>query len=215
MNYLLLHDKETGGLDPKTSDVLTGYYAIVNEDLQIVDDLNLKLKPDGRLPNAEAGALKHNKINLAEHLADPATITYSAAIPQIEALIRKYLKKNGRYSNIRPFGYNIDFDLSFEWQHLIQKAHWDTMIHYVSVDPKRNMDFLKDAGWFPKDLGSLVSVNDYLGLPKRLAHNAKEDCLMTLDVHKVMLQIMREKKDAQGSGGGNSGQDLIALLEAE
>jgi DNA polymerase III epsilon subunit-like protein len=58
-------------------------------------------------------------------------------------------------------------------------------------------------------LGSLSTVVEYLGIPKRPAHNAKEDTLMTVDVYKKWLDIMKSKKDA-----GNS-QDLISLLEAE
>ena len=73
----------------------------------------------------------------------------------------------------------------------------------------QNVDFLKEAGWFPSDLGSLNTVVEYLQLPKRSAHNAKEDTLMTVDVHKKLLEIMGAKKD------GGSVQDLIGLLEAE
>ena len=97
-------DTETGGLDPKTSDLLTIYIAVADENFQILDELDLKLKPDGdRLPVTEPGAMKVNGIDLQKHLADPTTITYSEAKNRISAMLKKYLKKNGRYSNRFPW----------------------------------------------------------------------------------------------------------------
>lgn len=205
----LAFDTETGGLDPKTSDVLTFYGAILDNDLKVIDEIDLKLKPDGRLPIAEAQALKVNGIDIQKHLEDPATCTYSEAKVKIITLIKKHLKKNGRYSNIRPLGQNIPFDLNYTWQYLVPKSEWDNLVHYALCDTKPIVDFLKDAGWFPKELGGLGSVVEYLGIPKRNAHNAKEDTLMTIEVYRKLLEMMKAKKD------GGTQQDLISLLEAE
>lgn len=209
MKYFVLHDKETGGLDPKKCDTLTAYYGIVDENFKVVEEIYLKLKPDGdRMPIADAGALRVNGIDLKIHLSDPETITYSEAKLKIHALLAKYREK-GRWSNLRVLGYNVDFDLGFEYEHLLSKEEWEKYVHYVTADPKRYVDFLKDCGWFPKDLGTLVSVVEFFGIPKRAAHNAKEDCLMTLEVYKKLIEMMVAKKD------GGASQDLIALLEAE
>jgi hypothetical protein len=54
---------------------------------------------------------------------------------------------------------------------------------------------------------------EYLQVPKRAAHNAKEDTLMCVDAYKAMLAIMASKKN--GNSGQSQQQDLIALLEAE
>jgi DNA polymerase III alpha subunit (gram-positive type) len=207
--YLLAFDSETGGLNPKLADILTLYMSVVDEEFRVVDEIDLKLKPDTGMPRADAGALRVNGINIQDHLANPATITYSEGKVKILEFLRKYLKKNGRYSNLRPFGQNIQFDIDFVQEHLIPKDEWDKHVHYGKVDTKQCVDFLKDAGWFPRDLGSLGSVVDYLGLPKRAAHNAKEDTLMTIDVYKKIMEIMKSKKE------GGSQQDLISLLEAE
>lgn len=207
--YLLAFDSETGGLNPKLADILTLYMAIVDEEYKVLDEINLKLKPDSGLPRADAGALRVNGINIQNHLADPTTVTYSEAKKAIVSFLRKHLQKKGRYSNLRPFGQNIQFDIDFVQEHLIPKDEWDSIVHYGKVDTKQCVDFLKDAGWFPKDLGSLGSVVEYLQLPKRDAHNAKEDTLMTIDVYKKIMEIMKSKKE------NGSQQDLISLLEAE
>lgn len=206
-------DSETGGLDENKADLLTWYGAIMTEDYQIVDDLYLKLKPDGgRLPIAEAGALKVNGINLQQHLADPETVTYSEGQAKITAMIKKHLKKNGRFSNITPMGYNVPFDTRWTQKHILPPEVWLSLLHYKIWDVMQDVDFLKRAGWFPKELGSLGTVVEFLGIPKRNAHNAKEDTHMTIDVAKKVMEIMKSKKDG---GGAGPQQDLISLLEAE
>jgi DNA polymerase III epsilon subunit-like protein len=207
--FLMVFDTETGGLNPGDADLLTGYFGIVDESYQVVEELYLKLKPSDRLPIAEAGALKVNGIDIKAHLDDPETITYEAGHDKLVAMLKKYSKKTGRSINIRPMGYNVPFDIKWVQHHLLFAPEWENLLHYKHVDVMQNVDFLKDCGWFPQDLGSLGTVVDYLQLPKRSAHNAKEDSLMTLDLHKKLLEIMDSKKE------GGQAQDLISLLEAE
>ena len=210
MKYKLAFDTETGGLDPKKVDVLTLYACIVDEDYKILDEIDLKLKPDGgRTPVVEAQAMKINKIDLHAHLNNPETITYSEAKVKLVTMIEKYLKKKGRYSNITPLGQNVSFDIDFVQQHILPKEEWDSMIHYGKIDTKGICDFFKDCKWFPQELGTLESIVDFLQIPKRAAHNAKEDTLMTIDVYKEYLRMMESRKNAGQS------QDLISLLEAE
>lgn len=205
-------DSETGGLDENKADLLTWYGAIMNEDYQILDEIYLKLKPEGRLPIAEAQALKVNGIDIQQHLADPETVTYAVGRERVMSMIKKHLKKNGRFSNIMPMGYNVPFDVRWTQKHLIPQELWLANLHYKINDVMQNVDFLKKAGWFPKDLGSLGTVVAFLGIPKRNAHNAKEDTLMTIDVDKKIMEIMKNKKEG---GGATAQQDLISLLESE
>jgi len=202
-------DSETGGLSPKTSDILTLYMAVLDQDLKVLDEIDLKLKPNTGLPRADAGALKVNGINIQAHMEDPKTITNSEAKKVIVEFIKKHLKKKGRYSNLVPLGQNLQFDVDFIQEHLIPKDEWDSMIHYGKIDTKMVADFLKDAGWFPQEIGNLGSMVDFLGVPKRNAHSAKEDTLMCIDVYKRILEIMKAKKD------GGQTVDIISLLEAE
>ena len=211
MNYFAAFDSETGGLNPEVADMLTFYMGLFDENFKLVEEVDLKLKPEGRLPVADAGALKVNGIDLKAHLANPETVTYAVGRERVLAMLKRHYKKVGRSSNIRPLGYNVPFDEKFTFQHLISQADWLNVMHYKRVDVMERVDFLKECGWFPKELGSLGTVVDYLQIPKRSAHNAKEDTLMTVDVYKKLLEIMRNKKE----GGSGQQQDLIALLEAE
>lgn len=204
-------DSETGSLDPQTGDLLTLYIAVADENFQILDELDLRLKPnEGRLPVAERGALDVNGIDLQKHLENPETITYTEAKEKITKMLKKHLKKNGRFSNLVPLGHNIPFDLSFINHHVIPKSEWEKLCHYRTIDTNPIIGFLKDSEWLPSDIGNLSSVVDFLGVPKLDAHSAREDTLMTLSVYKKLLEITKAKKENSGSQ-----QDLIALLESE
>jgi hypothetical protein len=206
----LAFDTETGSLSPKSGDLLTAYFAILDENLNILEELDLKLKPNEGLPVAEAGALKVNGINIQKHIEDPATITYAEGRVRLVQLLKKYHKKTGRFNNLRAYGYNIlGFDIGWVQEYLLPEEEWRNFLHYKAVDVMQEVDFLKRVGWFPADLGTLSTVSDFLGLPKRSMHEARNDVLTTIEVDKKVLELMKSKKE------GGSAQDLIALLEAE
>ncbi len=208
-SYFFCMDSETGGLDPKKSDILTLYMAVTDEDLKIIDGLDLKLKPNDRLPICDAKALEVNKIDLQTHLVNPETITYSEAKVKITAFAKKYLKKRGRYSNLIVLGQNVAFDLAFIQEHIFSREEWDNLFSYNVEDTKSSALFLKRCGWLPKEIGTLGSMVEYFNIPKHTAHEARGDVLMTIQVYGAMINLMKSKKD------GGSNQDLISLLEAE
>jgi DNA polymerase III epsilon subunit-like protein len=211
MHYYAAFDCESGGLNPDEVDILTLYASILDEDFKHVDELSLKLKPnDGRIPIAHADALKVNGIDIQKHMEDPETVTYAEGNKAVIQLLKKYYKKSGRSSNIRPMGQNVQFDLDFIWKHLVPRNEWNSLVHHGKIDTKLCVEFMKDCGLFPKELGSLSSVVDYLGIPKRSAHDAKNDTLMCIEVYRRLIDIMKSKKDAAAAP-----TDIISMLEAE
>lgn len=208
--YFFAFDTETGGTDEKKTDLLTMYAAITDEDYKIIEEVYLKLKPNnGRLPICEAGALAVNKIDVKAHLEDPETVTYEQATKILLTMIKKYAKKRGRFCNITPFGFNVPFDKKYVWEYLIPYETWEDYFHYKDADVAQAVDFLRRVGWIPKDVARLGDVADYLQVPKRNAHNAREDTLMTIDVDRKLVEMMNARKN------GGQVQDLISLLEAE
>lgn len=206
----LAHDLETGALDPAKGDILTGYYAILDEDFKFLEELSLKLKPNDRLPIVEEKAMSVNKIDLQKHLADPETITYAEGAKRITAMVKRHLKKKGKYSNVIPFGYNIlTFDIPWAQYHLIDRTTWESMIHYKALDVMQHIETLKFHKWLPPTVGTLVSAVEYFQVPKEEAHIAKNDIIMTVGVQKKINELMDSKKE------GGTTQDLISLLEAE
>lgn len=208
-SYFVCMDSETGGLRAKQADILTLFMAVTDENFKLIDELDLKLKPNEGLPRVEGQAMAVNKIDLEKHLADPNTVTYEEAKVKIIDFAKKYLKKRGRYSNLIVLGQNVMFDLKFIWEHIVPEEEWETIFSYNVEDTKTASLFLKRCGWLPKEIGTLKSLVEYFDIPKREAHEAKGDVHMTLDTYKAMIALMESKKN-----GGNS-QDLIGLLEAE
>lgn len=208
-SYFVCMDSETGGLRAKQADILTLFMSITDEDFKVIEELDLKLKPEGRLPIVESGAMAVNKIDLQKHLEDPNTVTYTEAKVKIIAFAKKYLKKRGRYSNLIVLGQNVMFDLKFIWEHIIPEEEWETIFSYNVEDTKTASLFLKRCGWLPKDIGTLKSLVEYFNIPRQEAHEARGDVHMTLGVYKAMVSLMDSKKN------GGSNQDIISLLESE
>ena len=194
-SYFCAMDSETGGLDPKKADILTLFMSMVDEDFKVLDELDLRLKPNDRLPIVEAGAMEVNKIDLQKHLADPNTVTYEEAKKKMVAFAKKYLKKRGRYSNLIVLGQNVMFDLNFIWEHLIPKDEWEQIFSYNIEDTKTAGLFLKRCGWIPKGVGTLKSFVEFFNIAKREAHEARGDVLMTIDVYRAMINLMKSKKE--------------------
>jgi DNA polymerase III epsilon subunit-like protein len=206
----LAFDVESGGLKPSKADLLTAYFAILDEDFKILEELSLQLKPnDGGIPIVEAGAMAVNGIDLEKHLLDPNTVTYLEGSKQLVSLIKRHLKKRGRYSNIIATGYNVNFDIKWAQHYLIDEDTWDSMVHYKYLDVMQHVDMLKYHGWLPPTVGKLSSVVEFFGVPLGTAHQAKDDILMTIGVLKKIHDFMESKKN-----GGNT-SDLISLLETE
>lgn len=193
---LLVFDTETGGLDPKEHSLLTAYFCIVDKDWNILDELDLKVKPDDGVYNVQEAAMKINKIDLEEH--DKIAITYSEA----KKLLKEFLQRNkikGKRNHFMPMGQNINFDIGFIKATILpEKDYKASGINYSFLDTKQLVDYLKWSGIFPDSMRTnLGAIVDYLGLPKRNAHEAKDDVLMTIDVFKGLTDLFREK--AKGS----------------
>jgi DNA polymerase III epsilon subunit-like protein len=209
MHYLFF-DCETGGLDCEKHSLLTAYFGVYNEDFNLIDDLNLQLKPsDISLLCTTPEALKVTGINLEEHLADPQTITYEQGkVKLLELLERNKIPRKRRH--FRPCGQNIEFDINFLKTQLISDQEWRKYIHHNTIDTLRILTYLQDCGILPKDLGKLESMVRYFNIPMGQAHDAKEDIRMTVDVYKAMRKLIIDKKDGMSGIGGNS---LLEIIE--
>ena len=205
----LVMDTETGDLSTKEGDLLTLYAAICTPDFKIIDELDLRLKPNDRLPRANARALEVNKIDLKKHVESPETITYSEGKKKLVALLLKHRKKTGRYIGTTLLGQNVGFDKRFVFEYLIPESEWNDLVSYNDEDTKSATLFLKRCGWLPPDVGTLGSLVEFFNIPKRAAHEAKGDVLMTIDVYKALIALLESKKD------GGTSQDLVSLLESE
>jgi DNA polymerase III alpha subunit (gram-positive type) len=203
----LAFDTETGGLFPHKNPVLTAYFAVVGEDFGIIDELDLRIKPEAPFLEVDAGALEVNKIDLAKHVEDPRTVSREEA----SRLLVQFLKKNkpaGRSPKLRPMGHNIDFDINMIKAQLIAPETYEDLLHYGKVDTKMVIDFLKDSDWLPQDIGRLESAVRYFGITQLGAHDAKNDTLMMIEVYTKLVDILRNSKKSSVTS-----LDILSLLE--
>src|SRR5690606_25809510 len=97
-------DVETGGTVVGKHSLLTLYICVINEEFQVIDELDLKLKPDDGNYVVDREALEINGINLDEHDKDPATVTYSVGRRMFLEFCKRHM--TGRRT-LRPAGHNI------------------------------------------------------------------------------------------------------------
>ncbi|MEX1013874.1 MAG: 3'-5' exonuclease [Candidatus Paceibacterota bacterium] len=209
MHYLFF-DCETTGLDSSVHNLLTVYFGIYDEQLKLMDELDLKVKPDDldKLVITEK-AMEVTGINIDKHLADTSTITNSEAEKVILDFLEKH-KIKGKRKHFRPCGQNVAFDIDFVTKQLVPKEKWDKLVHYRPIDTLQILTFLQDCNILPKDLGNLGSQVEYFDIPMGQAHDAREDILMTVEVYKSYRKLIESAKDNMASASSNN---LLSIVE--
>ena len=209
--YKLFFDTETSGLDKDAHNLLTAYFAVCDDSLNVIDDLYLQLKPsDLSKINVTEEAMRINKINLKEHLEDKNTLTYEDASRRLIDFFEKH-KISGKKKSLQPCGHNISFDKDFIHKQLMPKEVWEKYVHYRTLDTSTACALLKDWDMLPEYVGSLTSLVDYYRIPMREAHHAKSDVLMNIEVYKYMKNMMKIKK--KNISGIVSNNTLLEIVE--
>jgi DNA polymerase III alpha subunit (gram-positive type) len=188
MNTYIALDTETGGVTPETS-LLTAYFAVLDENLCVVDELDLKVKPDDGNYVVTAQALGINKINLIEH--EKVAIPYKDA----KTPMYKFLERNYQGEKLIPVGHGIAFDVVRIRPTLISQGSWENFCSYRTLDTGQAAQFLRAAGKFPDNVsGSLGSLVAYFGIKfKGELHDARVDTLQTVAVLRELINLIKGK----------------------
>jgi len=187
MNRYLCFDTECGGLHKETS-LLTVYFAVLDSNLNILDELDLKLSPENGLYVVESQGLEINKINLVEH--DKEAIKYKEA----KTLLYKFLEKNTyNGEKFTPLGQNVIFDVERIKDVIISAGAWDNFVSHRVLDTMLVARFLQANGKLPNaDSVSLSYLVDYFGIfVEGEMHEAKTDVLATVEVYKKLVEIIK------------------------
>lgn len=192
MSKYVVFDTETGGLNAKENSLLTAYFGIYDAEFKLIDELYLYLKPDNGSYNVTKGALAVNKINLVEH-DEKATRTSDAA-----SILANFLRKNRSQSPLIPVAHNIKFDLDFLHEQLLPKKAWEKNVSYRNMDTATVARFLIDSGILPAgQLASMGKLAEYfnvyedLGVAESELHDAKADCMLTIEVYQRMQALVK------------------------
>lgn len=191
----LATDTETGGVTSGVS-LLTVYFAVLDASLNVIDELQLKLKPSDGIYHVTGEALGVNRIDLVEH--DKAAITKSEA----GALLYNFLNKHSPQgaTKLIPVGHNVAFDLQIIYSELLNKQTMQRFVSYRMLDTGVIAQFLKLTDVIPEEVsGGLGSLVKLFGVEQREAHNEKADTLMTVDVLKAMTRVVENMRVNGGS----------------
>ena len=181
-------DCETGGIGIEKS-LLTVYLEVLDEKLDMLDSLDLTIKPNDSIYHCTAEALGINKIDLVKH--DKVAIVEKAAGQMLYKFLDT-LSANGTIK-LMPLGQNVQFDIKFLQAHLISQGTWEKFVSYRVRDTGVLGNSMLDAGLIPSTVsGSLTSYCQYFGINLVDAHTASGDVKATIAVYKKMLEVLRK-----------------------
>ncbi len=182
-----LFDTETGGLK-KDMSLLTLYGYILDENLNVLDFIDLKIKPDDGIYNISAQALEINKIVLTEH--DKVAITLTEAKNQFANFVWRWALNN----KLTPVGHNVRFDVKFVKTHLLEE--WDRYFDRRHLDTASIGKFLSLSGKLSKlnqySLTELATAFE-ISFDTEKRHDAQVDAELTLKLLKNMIVQIKGK----------------------
>lgn len=184
MNKYIVFDTETGGLTSETS-LLTAYFAVLDAEFNVVDELDLRLIPDNGIYFVDPKALEVNKIDLAE--------LGKVAIPYKEAktILYKFLQKNAGEEKLIPIGQNVQFDIVRVTTDLISAGSWENFVSRRVLDTMIIAQFLVQIGKIEPEGIGLGKLIEYFNVTvEGNAHEARYDALATAKVYQEMIRVV-------------------------
>jgi DNA polymerase III alpha subunit (gram-positive type) len=180
-----LFDTETGGIRKEMS-LLTLYGHILDDNLNILDTIDLKIKPDDGVYHVNAQGLEINKINIVEHdrIAKP--------LSEVKTRFKNYICGWSLNQKLTPIGHNVRFDVKFVKTHLLED--WDRYFDRRHIDTASVGKFLALSGIVPKlKTYSLSEMAQALMIDvnEDSRHEAKFDADLTLNVLRNMTQLIK------------------------
>lgn len=180
-----LFDTETGGIRKEMS-LLTLYGHILDDNLNILDTIDLKIKPDDGVYHVNAQGLEINRINIVEHdrIAKP--------LSEVKTRFKNYICGWSLNQKLTPIGHNVRFDVKFVKTHLLED--WDRYFDRRHIDTASVGKFLALSGIVPKlKTYSLSEMAQALMIDvnEDSRHEARFDTDLTLNVLRNMTQLIK------------------------
>jgi DNA polymerase III subunit epsilon len=187
MTKLLVIDTETGGLDPLQHSILS-LAAVVWEDKQIIDSMEIKIWEGDDVVVTTPQALAINKIDLTE-LARTG-LTPSAAVAQLMEFVGKHFSLNS-YNDAILVGHNVGFDVGFS-KRLFRLAgvNWPKVFGHRTIDTSIVLQFLIIATGFPLKTPNSKEAFEFFGVTPKNAHTAIDDAMATAEMFTKIIGLM-------------------------
>ena len=193
MTRYFLFDCETGGTPEQGATLLSLYGEVLDEKLNVLDSIDLFVKPDDGVYAVHPAAMDCNKIDLQAH-HETAT-----GMRQARLEFTKFLLKNkdrdaewGRRRFI-PVGHQVEFDVHYA-KLLYDKEQagqpFEDMFTRYVIDTRSLAEVAQMSGKLPKDLTlKLGGLAKHFKMSYDGAHNAEFDTKLTLAILKELLKL--------------------------
>lgn len=187
--YYLAFDCETTGLTSKCN-ILTAYFIILNNNLEKIDELDLKIKHE--YYNVYIKALEINKIDLINH--DKTAIPILLANDMLIRFLEKYY--NDKFILI---GHNISFDINMILsnklisiqdfnKYFITEYYLDTFLICKQLKKEKKLNNCQSLSL--NKLCHYFNINpSILNINNKMFHNSKYDTLCTIELYKIIKDI--------------------------
>lgn len=193
----LAFDTETTGLNKNKCEILTAFFIVLDEEFNIVDTLDLKIKHG--FYTVYPKALEVNKIDILDHHNDKKALYMREANRKLKTFLLDN-KGNDKYI---PLGHNINFDIDMiKSNELLDDIFFSKNISHHIIDTMTVGNFLKASKILPHELSlSLVSLCNFLKLQEKdnnsqlSAHNAEYDVKMTIKLFKKFQEMVGKDND--------------------
>lgn len=180
-----LFDTETGGVRKEMS-LLTLYGYILDESLNVLDTIDLKIKPDDGIYRLNAAGLEMNRINIVEH------DKVAKSVSEVRTLFKNYICGWSLNQKLTPIGHNVRFDVKFAKTHLLED--WDRYFDRRHIDTASVGKFLALTGFVPKlNTYSLseMALAMMIDVDESKRHEANYDADLTLKVLQNMTNLVK------------------------
>jgi DNA polymerase III alpha subunit (gram-positive type) len=188
--YILI-DAETGGLDCNKHSLLTLFALLLDSKANIIDKIDLKIKPKDHVYCVCAEALNVNNINLLEH--DKIAMAYKMAQQKFHDFLSNHKVPNTS-KKIMPIGQNVNFDIGF--MKMFYK-NWNKVISHRTVDLISVTEFLKLTGTInmsSDEENSLENVAKHFNMCYSDAHEAEFDVMLTYKLLKLYIGFIQKQE---------------------
>jgi DNA polymerase III alpha subunit (gram-positive type) len=160
-----------------------------DNEFNIDDVLDLKIKPNDGIYKVTSEGLKVNKINLVEH--DAVAITEKESGTKLYTRLHLWFTAN-KNEKLIVVGHNVGFDINRITNTLMSKNTWNQFVSYRVLDTGVISQFLRIHGKLPNELNcGLVDLTEYFNCKPLTgkAHESDYDCISTMNVLEHLLKL--------------------------
>lgn len=201
-HYFLFFDGEYGGINQPGNNsipysILDLNFTVTNVNLEIIESLNLKIKPDNGQYIVNSEALAVNRIDLLSH--DKIAVTEGKAKELLYNFLYKH-SKNGQIKLI-PVGKGIVSDIRvLQEGKIINIGNWRKFVSDQTIDFGGIIMLLKVLNLFPqtespssnKFSNSLESLAHHFKIKSSKLHSAEGDVIIYIDVCREIFKLLKK-----------------------